>query len=89
MEYQWDPEKEKLNYKKHNVRFSETVIVLEDPFAITIEDNSSKNEQRFITIGMDAYANILVVVYTYREEDIRIISARKATKNEIKQYGDK
>ena len=48
MEYQWDPEKEKLNYKKHNVRFSETVIVLEDPFAITIEDNSSKNEQRFI-----------------------------------------
>ena len=68
------------------MRFSEAVTVLEDSRALTIED-ISKDEERFITIGMDAYANVLVVVYTYRGDDIRIISARKATKIEIKQYG--
>lgn len=86
MKIEWDPEKAKTNFRKHKVRFSEAVTVLEDSQALTIEDNS-KDEQRFITIGMDAYTNVLVVVYTYRGDNIRIISSRKATKNEIKQYG--
>ena len=85
MEYQWDREKAKGNFKKHNVRFSDAVTVFSDDRALTIEDDDP-GEQRFITIGLDATARIIVVVYTWRGDDIRIISARRATKNEIKQY---
>jgi uncharacterized DUF497 family protein len=85
MKYQWDREKAKGNHKKHNVRFSDAVTVLSDDRALTIEDDDP-DEQRFITIGLDATARVIVVVYTWRGDDIRIISARKATKNEIKQY---
>lgn len=85
MYYQWDPEKAKRNLKKHNVRFSDAITVFLDERALTIEENDP-HEQRFVTLGMDAIARILVVVYTWRGDDIRIISARKATKNEIKQY---
>jgi len=82
---QWDPDKSKSNYQKHRVSFADAVIVLEDDMAITISDESS-DENRFVTIGMDANFKILVVVYTYCEDDIRIISARKATPTERKQY---
>ena len=85
MNYQWDPEKAKRNHKKHNVRFSDAITVFSDDKALTIEENDP-DEQRFVTLGMDAIARILVVVYTWRGDDIRIISARKATGNEIKQY---
>ena len=85
MEYQWDREKAKGNHKKHNVRFSDAVTVFSDDRALTIEDDDP-DEQRFITIGLDATARIIVVVYTWRGDDIRIISARRATKNEIEQY---
>ena len=85
MEYQWDREKAKGNLKKHNVRFSDAITVFSDDRALTIEDDDPE-EQRFITIGLDATARIIVVVYTWRGDDIRIISARRATKNEIKQY---
>jgi len=61
------------------------VTVLEDERAITISEDYP-DEQRLITIGMDSFNRILVVVYTWRETRIRIISARKATTNEIKQY---
>jgi uncharacterized DUF497 family protein len=54
--------------------------VLFDPNALTREDLDVKNEQRFVSIGMDAIGRVLVVVYTYRGEDIRLISARSATK---------
>ena len=85
MKYQWDREKAKRNLKNHNVRFSDAATVFSDDRALTIEDDHP-DEQRFITIGLDATARILVVVYTWRGDDIRIISARKATKTEIKQY---
>jgi len=85
MEYQWDREKAKRNHKKHNVMFSDAVTVFSDDSALTIEDDDP-DEQRFITVGLDAIARVLVVVYTWRGDDIRIISARKATKNEIEQY---
>jgi uncharacterized DUF497 family protein len=82
----WDPEKAKVNLKKHGVRFSDAETVLFDPNALTRDDTESGGEQRFVTVGMDALGRILIVVYTYRGEDIRLISARSATKRERMQY---
>ena len=61
------------------------MAVFEDYNALTIQDQYVQ-EPRFLTIGMDCFARILVVVYTWRKDSIRIISARKATKHECKQY---
>jgi hypothetical protein len=85
MSYQWDKEKAKLNRVKHGIFFSDAVAVFSDAHAITIE-NGHQDEQRFITIGMDAFGRVLVVIYTWREDEIRIISARLATPKEHKQY---
>jgi len=85
MSYEWDPHKEKSNYKKHRVKFADAVGVFEDENAITIQDEH-KGEDRFITIGRDFLSRILVVVYTFRDIVIRIISARKATARERKMY---
>ena len=85
MNYEWDPNKAKSNYKKHGVRFADAVGVFEDENAITIEDEY-KGEDRFITIGRDFLSRILVVVYTFRDIVIRIISARKATARERQMY---
>jgi uncharacterized protein len=63
MTYQWDPNKASLNLQKHGIDFADAVSVLEDDRAITIEDQRY-NKERFITIGMDAMARILLVVYT-------------------------
>ena len=83
---QWDPRKARDNERKHGVRFSDVEPVFYDPLAITIEDSTSRTEQRFVTLGLDGYDRVLVVTYTYRSDDIRIISARKATRNEVKAY---
>jgi len=83
--YEWDPNKAKSNYKKHGIRFVDAVGVFEDENAITIEDNYQK-EDPFITIGRDFLSRILVVVYTFRDVVIRIISARRATARERKMY---
>ena len=85
VEFEWDSQKAISNLKKHGVDFAEAVAVLEDEMAITIPDDYP-DEERFITIGMDSLGRILVVVYTWRETRIRIISARKATAKEIRQY---
>jgi hypothetical protein len=82
---EWDPNKESANITKHGVSFTNAVIVLEDDMAITIED-FHPDERRFVTIGRDDIGRILVVIYTYRGETIRIISARKATPKEIIIY---
>ena len=86
MDVLWDPEKARMNPKKHGVRFSDAESVLFDPNALTREDIESEGEQRFVTIGMDALGHILVVVYTHRGKDIRMISTRPATKRERMQY---
>ena len=83
--FEWDKSKAKKNQLKHSISFSDTFAVFEDPNAVTIEDFRS-DEQRYITIGMDAFGCILVVVYTWRNDNIRIISARKAVRSEVKQY---
>ena len=85
MNYEWNPNKARSNYKKHGVRFADAVGVFEDENAITIQDENER-EDRFITIGMDFLSRVLVVVYTFRDIVIRIISARKATARERKMY---
>ncbi len=85
MEFEWDSKKAISNLKKHGVDFADAVAVLEDERAITIPDDYN-DEERFITIGMDSFGHILMVVYVWRKIQIRIISARKATTKEIKQY---
>lgn len=72
--------------KQHGIRFSDAEMVLFDPNALTREDLDVKNEQHFVSIGMDAIGRALEVVYTYRGEDIRLISARSATKRERERY---
>ena len=83
--FEWDKSKAKKNLLKHGIAFADTFAVFEDSNAVTLEDDGS-NEQRYITIGMDGFGRILVVVDTWRDENIRIISARKAVRSEVKQY---
>lgn len=86
MKFEWDRQKQTANLRKHGVEFADAVVVLDDPATLTVED-AHHDEQRFVSIGMDAFAQILVVVYTYREPDtIRIISARRADPSESRQY---
>jgi len=86
MDIEWDSRKAKENLRKHGVDFADAIIALEDQNALTIDDNDHE-EQRFKTLGMGPSLNILYVIHTYREDDcLRIISARKADGNEIKQY---
>jgi uncharacterized protein len=86
MIYEWDPDKAELNEHKHGVRFADAVAVFEDEAALTMED-PHEEEQRYLTLGMDALTRVLVVVYTWRgKETIRLISARRATRKEREQY---
>jgi uncharacterized DUF497 family protein len=86
MGYQWDPEKAALNLEKHGVDFADAVGVLEDEWALTIKEEYVEDEQRFVTMGMDFLGRVLVVVYTYRGDDIRLISTRAAMKRERRPY---
>ena len=85
MTYQWDNDKATANLRKHGIDFADAVSVFSDDLAITIPDERF-DEERFITVGMDAFGRVLVVVYTWRGNEIRLISARKATRPERKQY---
>ena len=85
MRYQWDRSKAATNLNKHGIDFADAVSVFSDELAITIFDERSE-EDRFVTIGIDCFKRILVVVYTIRDNEIRLISARKATPTERRQY---
>ena len=86
MDIIWDPNKANLNRAQHRVSFPDAEAVLYDPYAITREDESAQGEQRLVTLGLDALGRLLVVVCTYRDETIRLISARRATRNEARAY---
>jgi len=87
MSFEWDVRKAESNFEKHGIRFSESVAVFEDDYAITIaDDESDPAEQRFVSIGTDVNARVMVVVYCYRGENIRMISARLAETQERSQY---
>lgn len=85
---QWDEDKAAANLRKHGVDFADAAIVLEDEAALTMPDDHP-DEGRWVTLGMDALGRILVVVYTWRDDEPRLISARKATRTERRQYESK
>ncbi len=85
--FEWDEDKERSNFRKHKVSFAEGESVFYDPFSITIHDpDHSIEEKRFIDIGISNNNRILVVVYTERDDRIRIISVRKAMQAECEMY---
>jgi len=86
--FQWDLAKARLNRGQHRVDFGDAVGVFEDPFAITIDD-PHPDEARHVTVGLDFLGRVLVVCWTSRGNDIRLISARKAGPRERRQYATK
>ena len=86
MAIEFDPDKAAANLRKHRVSFAHAEQALRDPVAVTVEDPDAEGESRFVTLGMDALGRILVVVHTPRDEQTRIISARKASKLEALAY---
>jgi uncharacterized DUF497 family protein len=86
MDIEFDAAKAAVNLQKHGVSFAHAEQVLHDPQAVTIEDPDAQGEQRFVTLGLDALRRVLVVVHTPREERTRLISARKASRGEAKEY---
>lgn len=85
MRVEWDAAKAEKNLAKHGVDFADAVLVLEDDLAITVEDRGH-DELRLVTLGTDPHGRILVVVYSWRGEAVRPISARKADRSERRQY---
>lgn len=89
IKFEWDEVKASTNLKKHGISFDEATTVFYDESGILFDDpEHSENEERFIIIGISENANLLVVCHCYRQSEtvIRLISARKATKTETKQY---
>ena len=90
--FDWDPNKAKANRKKHGIFFEQASTIFLDPRMITVFDTEhSEHEDRWATIGVDSNGILLVVVHTFQQLNadsyrIRIISARKATRKESKQY---
>ena len=82
----FDSRKNAANLKKHGVSLAEGDGVLNDPLAVTIEDESAEGEQRFVTLGANMFGSLRVVVWTPRDDDIRIISVRKPTPKERRIY---
>lgn len=88
MEFEWNPRKAAANLRKHGIDFADAATVLYDELAITVPDDQA-DEDRFVTMGMDALGRVLVVVYTWRGDRARLISARQATKRERRQYEER
>ncbi len=91
-QFDWDPQKARRNLKEHRVSFERAATIFLDPLALSeIDQEHSLKESRWTTLGLDRTGMLLVVSHTFRNEtessaQIRLISARKATKNEAKQY---
>ncbi len=87
MEFEWDPDKSDINLSKHGVSFSEASTVFGDPLSLTNYDpDHSDDEDRYITMGESSNGQLLIVSHTDRDDLIRIISARRATRRERKAY---
>ena len=86
MSADFDPKKDAANIRKHGVSLSEGDGVLGDPLALTVEDDSAQGEQRFVTIGVNVFGTLMVVVHAPRRERPRIISVRKPDPKERRDY---
>jgi len=86
VDVRWDPAKAKANLKKHGVRFSDAEAVLFDSLALSMKDDDAEGEDRYVALGHDSIGRLLVVVYAYRVDHVRLISARRATGKEIRVY---
>ena len=86
MRFQYDPAKAAANLKKHGVSFSDAEGIFHDPLAVTVEDPDTEGERRFVAAGLGSAGELLVVVYTGREDACRLVSARRATRKERKTY---
>ena len=90
--FEWDPDKAKINWQKHKVRFEHSATVFRDPKALTIyDDEHSENEDPWITLGLASTGVLLIVHHTFNQlsdsnVNIRIISSRKPIKREKQQY---
>jgi uncharacterized DUF497 family protein len=84
--FEWDSGKASKNLRKHQVDFADAATSVEDPLAFTMRDESSEDEERWITLGMAATGDLLVVVWTWRATVVRLISARTASPGERRQY---
>ena len=87
LNFEWDDNKARTNHAKHGISFDEASTVFADPLSLTIADPAhSEIEERFIILGHSSQGKLLVVVHTERGDNIRIISARPASRRERKQY---
>jgi uncharacterized DUF497 family protein len=83
---EWDPAKAAANLRKHKVDFADAALSLEDPNALVMADPDASGEQRFICLGADPEARLLVTVYAHRGQRLRIISSRRASRGERRRY---
>jgi hypothetical protein len=88
VEFAWNPAKARENIRVHGIDFADAVGVFDNPY-LPRDDPDAEGEQKFVALGIDGLGRLLVVAYTYREDNIRIISARKATKKEGKEYAQR
>jgi uncharacterized DUF497 family protein len=88
IEFEWDEHKAVSNLQKHGIAFADAVSAVEDHLALTIPDDFS-GEGRFVTVGTDLLGRTLVVVYAWRGDRVRIVSARRATRRERRTYEEK
>lgn len=89
MEFEWSLEKAKVNSNKHGIDFTEAMTVFNDPQALTFHDPDHSNEEdRFLVFGFSNRNRLLTVAYTYRVNNIRLISARRSTAQEKEIYGE-
>lgn len=86
MGVEFDPVKAVANRRKHGISFTDAEQALNDPFGVTIRDPDASDELRFVSLGMDALGRVLVVVHTPRGDNVRLISARKASRRESETY---
>ena len=94
MKFEWNRDKERINIRKHGVTFEKASYVFADPFALNLYDNEhSDNEDRWVLLGKSLNETVLLVIHTFRDDNniefVRIISARKATKEENKIYNQR
>ena len=87
LRFSWDPQKAAANLRKHGVLFADAATAFGDPLSITIPDpDHSADEERFLLVGLTATGRLVVVAHSERGNDIRLISAREATRRERESY---